>query len=106
MAESLHQILTELRIAVVEGNYGRLAAILPELEQAEGHLTMDDPAELQALKAQAMRAAGCLDSALSGVRAARRRIAEIDDAARGLTTYDRDGVKATVPSHMPTSRRV
>ena len=106
MAETLEHILAEVRVAVVEGDYARLATILPALELAENALQTSDPLDIRTLKANAMRTAGCLQAALSGVRAARRRVLEIDEAARGLTTYDRGGVKATVPIHAPTSRRV
>ena len=98
--------LKAVRSAVVAGDYARLATLLPVLESGEAGLGHSDLTRLHRLKAEAERTASCLHAALSGVRAARRRAAEIIEATKGLTTYDREGVKATVSAHAPTSRRV
>lgn len=98
--------LKAVRRAVIEGDYGQLALLLPELTNGETGLPPGDLTSLHRLKAEAERTATCLHSALAGVRAARRRAAEIMEATKGLTTYDRDGSKATVSASAPASRRV
>ncbi|RGP35801.1 hypothetical protein [Pseudotabrizicola alkalilacus] len=106
MTKKIDTILADVRNSLMAGNYGQLATLIPALETAEAQVPSNDLARLKALKAEAERTAHCLQAALSGVRAARRRVAEISEAAKGLTTYDREGHKATVPNGAPASRRV
>ncbi|MFN4129195.1 MAG: hypothetical protein ACK4GC_05195 [Paracoccaceae bacterium] len=106
MTVDAEKALRAVRQAVLDGDYVQLSTLLPELEQGEADLHRTDLTTLHRLTAEAERTATCLQSALSGVRAARRRAVEITKATQGLTTYDRDGVKATVPASTPTPRRV
>lgn len=106
MKPDLSTALTELRLAVMAGRYDRVAELVTILEEAEATAPVRNSAELQAIRTEADRTGACLQAALSGFRTARRRIAEIADAARGLTTYDRDGTKATLTAGLPDSRRV
>lgn len=99
-------LLDSVRVALCDGNYQRLADLVPYLAQAEAAIGMLDLPDLRALRAEAERTETCLTAALSGIRAARRRVADISEAARGLTTYDRDGLKATLSTALPESRRV
>jgi hypothetical protein len=106
MTGSAETILQDLRKALMEGQYAQLSVLIPALEDAEADLRSRDLSTLRTLQAEAARTEACLQSALSGVRAARRRVVEVAEAAKGLTTYDRVGHKATVPAVAPTSRRV
>ena len=106
MSNNIAAVLADVRKAVIAGDYAQLVSLLPVLGQYESDVEAYDVTALRALREEAARAATCLESALSGVRAARRRIAEIAHADQGLTTYDRDGLKATVPIVVPVSRRV
>lgn len=106
MTDRIDTILADVRSALMAGDYGQLALLIPALETAEGQMPANDLTVLKTVKAEAERTADCLHAALSGVRAVRRRVAEISEAAKGLTTYDREGHKATVPSGTSTSRRV
>lgn len=106
MAHDVALLLEDMRGAVLNGNFNRLKLLLPELEQAERQVANEDLADLQAVKAQAERTGACLQGALQGVKSARRRVSEIAEAAKGLTTYDRVGAKAMLPVAAPNSRRV
>ncbi|MCU0899973.1 MAG: hypothetical protein MUC82_05690 [Cypionkella sp.] len=106
MAECDINPITDLRHALTQGNYDRLPALIAALEQVEEQVESGSPDSITTLKAEALRTEACLLAALAGVKAARRRVAEIAQAARGLTVYDRDGSKATVSSSLPKSRRV
>lgn len=53
-----------------------------------------DKAALMRLKAKAARNAACLQAAARGLRAARRRIEEVQTARQGLGTYDSKGKRA------------
>jgi hypothetical protein len=99
-------ILSDLRRGLVSGDYSVLSGLLPQLEQIEAEAEFLSAADLHSLKAEAERAQACLQAAVSGVRAARRRMTDVADAARGLTTYGPDGVKATLPTTPPGSRRI
>lgn len=106
MAHDLAVILDDMHAAILAGDFGRLTTLVPGLEDARelaeraGH---PNPAVIQS---KAERNALCLQAAIYGVKSARRRVADIADAARGLTTYGRDGGKATLSSASPKSRRV
>ncbi|MFN3723147.1 MAG: hypothetical protein ACK4VZ_08895 [Paracoccaceae bacterium] len=106
MTDSCQAVLKDVRTAILDGDYTQLIALLPALRQIEAELQAGDLATLRALQIEAARTEACLGSALSGVRSARRRIAEVAQAAKGLTTYDRGGFKATLPSVTSTPRRV
>ncbi|MBN2629220.1 MAG: hypothetical protein JXR75_01620 [Rhodobacteraceae bacterium] len=106
MTNEIVTVLEDIRHVILSGDYGRLADLVPALEDAESQLGSCDLQQAMALKAQADRTASCLQGAMSGLKSARRRVAEIDDAARGLTTYDRNGAKATLPCAPLTSRRI
>lgn len=106
MTANAEAILKTVRTAVIEGQYDQLEALLSALQSAEAEIPVANIADLRVLKAEAERTEACLTSALNGVRAARRRVTEVTEATRGLTTYDRDGSRATVLAAIPTTRRV
>lgn len=102
----LVQRLSEIRLAVMAGEYSHLASILSGLTQATDALSVEVLDDLQALRAEAARTAACLEAAMLGIRSARRRVTEIAEVAGGLTTYDRDGTRATFANPAPSLRRV
>lgn len=106
MISDLETILSKIRKAIIDGEYESLANLITDLEHAEAEIIGSDLDLLRAVKVEADRTGTCLRSALSGVRAARRRVADVAEAARGLTTYGPCGVKATVLASPPKSRRV
>lgn len=91
-ARALADLLDRTHQALRTGDLTTLAALAQDTEAAFGRL---DPAmttaDLEALRHRALRNAACLTGALRGVRAARRRLAEIAAAGKGLGTYDRAG---------------
>lgn len=106
MSKHTETLIQNVRKAVVEGDYAQLANLLPILQISEAEPFIGDLAELRRLKAEAERTEACLFSALQGIRAARRRVDDVVEASRGLTTYDRGGHKATVRATVPMTRRV
>lgn len=106
MTSNILTLVQNVRNAVLEGDFALLSTLLPALQESEAKLEKSDLVALGALRIEAVRTENCLLSALSGVRAARRRVADVAQAANGLTTYDRGGVKATLPSVIPDARRV
>ena len=106
MPNDMNTLLDDMRDAVVVGDYRKLSELLPSLAEAEKALQPQSMAELAALRARAAQNAACMDSAISGIKSARRRLTEIAKAEAGLTTYDREGGKAMLTSAQPKSRRV
>lgn len=106
MQNDLKIVLEDMRGAIVGGNYERLADLLPALSEAEKTIALLGMGDLAALRRTAAQNAACLDAAISGIKSARRRLAEIAKAEKGLTTYDREGAKATLSATPPKSRRV
>ena len=91
------QLLDQVYEALLRSDYAVLPGMTALLEQellspgtplTEGHLTI--------IHRKALRNAACLLAAQRGVKAARRRLAEIRTTANGLVTYDRKGRRAEV----------
>lgn len=106
MKTDVEETLRAVRSATIAGDYTQLSNLLHILEKNEAMLGAADLECLKRIKVEAGRTADCLDAAVSGVRAARRRMADILSAAQGLTTYDRIGGKATLPASPSPGRRV
>ncbi|MDZ4093358.1 MAG: hypothetical protein U1D35_00430 [Paracoccaceae bacterium] len=94
-AQVLEQALDRVHRAALAGeldNFGKMAAEIEALlAQISG---LDDLALARRLHEKAERNAVCLQAASRGVRAARRRVAEIAAARTGLVTYDGKGRRA------------
>jgi hypothetical protein len=106
MTLDLAMVLDDMHAAILAGDFTRLADLVPDLQDAQQLAETAGHPNPAVLKDKARRNAVCLQAALSGVKSARRRIADIADAARGLTTYDRVGSKATLSVVPPKLRRV
>jgi hypothetical protein len=106
MARNLAAILDDMHAALLAGDFARLNALVPDLEDARAQVVAHGHPDPTALRDKARRNALCLQAAVYGVKSARRRIADIAEAARGLTTYDRVGSKATLNLTEPKPRRV
>ncbi len=104
MPHEIAVILDDMHGALLRGELARLAELAPALQAANPQTLT--AAEAQRIRKQAQRNALCLDAAMSGVKSARRRLADIADAAKGLTTYDKTGVRATLPLAPAKPRRV
>ncbi len=106
MTHNLGMILDDMYAAILAGDFDQLSNLVPGLEDARElaeRVGFPDPISIGK---RAERNALCLQAAIYGVKSARRRVADIAEAARGLTTYDRVGGKATLSATPPKSRRV
>ena len=93
LSAELDRVYHLLRSGKLEG----LAAATHALEAELARLDPVDAAGLEMLRHKARRNAACLDAAARGVRAARRRLAEIRTIESGLGTYDDKGRRDEVP---------
>jgi hypothetical protein len=89
--EGLSGVLDEVLLAVRTGRFDQLEMAARRLEAGEEQLAGMGAGALSAIRRKAEMNAQCLAAALRGVRAARRRIAEIADLQKGMTTYDCHG---------------
>lgn len=87
-SEGLCQTLDEVLLAVRAGRFVQLEIAAGKLRAGEMKLAGMGAVELSAIRRKAEMNAQCLEAALRGIRAARRRIAEIADLQKGMTTYD------------------
>ena len=89
------QVLDQMHGAILAADFPALAVLAPQLEAALlGIGQIRNPTVLQALQRKAHRNAACLLAAGRGVRAAMRRLAEVQGAGTGLITYDGAGKRA------------
>lgn len=88
---ALSLILDAVHGALRRGDYDALPALTVALDAAAGGLAPMDPNEVRALRAKLERNAACLLAAARGLRAAKRRLAEIAQARAGLSTYAATG---------------
>jgi len=93
LSAELDRLYQTLRSGKLEG----LAAATQALEVELARLDPMDAAGLDLLQQKAQRNAACLDAAARGVRAARRRLAEIRTIESGLGTYDDKGRRDELP---------
>ena len=106
MTGQIESLLEEMHRATLNADFAALAALAPEVEAAATALDpRRDPEATLRIAALARRNAGCLDAALRGLRAGRRRLAEMRGISQGLRTYDRHGQPADIVTSSPPPRR-
>lgn len=92
MTAEIEALLEDMHQATLAADFNTLAALAPAAEAAMQSLDpRQDPAGVQRIAALAQRNAHCLDAALRGLRAGRRRLAEMRAIGLGLRTYGRNG---------------
>lgn len=101
------QLLDQVYDALRRSEYGALAGLAASLDRE-----MQRPSEamteakLAIIRRKADRNAACLDAAQRGIKAARRRMADIRATASGLVTYDRSGRRAEVSESRNLAQRL
>lgn len=87
------QLLDQVYEAMLRSDYGALPALGARLE-AVLHGPALAEADLQLIRHKADRNAAVLLAAQRGIKAARRRLADVRTATGSLVTYDRSGRRA------------
>ena len=87
----LLQAMQDMDTALRQGDFARLADLTLQLQGASLDLRQLGGTDLQRLKRLAVQNERNLSAAQRGLRAARRRLAEVMSVARGFATYDRQG---------------
>lgn len=106
MTTDLESLLEDLHQAALHADFDALAALAPAIERATQALDLrGDPAAAKRISALARRNETCLDAALRGLRAGRRRLAELRDIGLGLRIYDRNGQRADIVTTSQPARR-
>ena len=103
--ESVPALMDEVQDALRRGDFGALAPLNLRMEQAEASLHLAGTKELLRIRLMAERNARTLIAARRGIKAARRRIADVLSAARGLVTYDRQGHRVEESEAKQLARR-
>ena len=91
------QLLDQVYAALLKSDFAALGDLTARLERE-----MAAPSEkltearLRIVTRKAERNAACLQAAQRGIKAARRRLADIRSTANSLVTYDRSGRRAEV----------
>lgn len=105
MTHDLETTLDQMHAAILAADFKGLSRMLPALQVAEEQMQSQGLANPGTIREKAARNATCLQASLQGVKAARRRLTDIADAAKGLTTYDKTGGKAVLPAFPSKPRR-
>lgn len=91
------QVLDQVYAAMLRSDYGALAALTAAMEKAvQGQSDPPNEAELQMIRHKAERNAAVLLAAQRGIKAARRRLADIQASSSSFVTYDRSGRRSEV----------
>jgi hypothetical protein len=91
------QVLDQVYAAMLISDYGALPALTAELEKAlQRQAKPSTEAEVQMIRRKAERNAAVLLAAQRGIKAARRRLADIRASSSSFVTYDRSGRRAEV----------
>lgn len=100
-------LLDQVYEALLQSDYAALPGMTEELEQELlSPSTVLTQTHLTAIRRKAERNGACLLAAQRGVKAARRRLAEIRSTASGLVTYDRQGRRAEVNESRNLAQRL
>lgn len=87
----LTELLEDVQRSLRAGDLAALPRLAEAMEAAEDQARQASAEELLRIRQLAERNARTLLAARRGIKAARRRVAEVVSAARGLVTYDRQG---------------
>lgn len=102
-AARINDLLEEMQSDIRAARFDRLHAMAPELEAAMPDLATLDAGTLIAIGHRADETLRQLAAMMQGVRAARRRLAEIAAADRAMT-YDSRGTKTGLAAARPGQR--
>jgi hypothetical protein len=103
--DRIHALLRQGDLPALPEATAAIEADLADLAAAARSGRGPAPADLAALRRKLDRNALCLQGAARGIRAARRRIAEVRSAATGLAAYDARGGRITGPVTAATVAR-
>jgi hypothetical protein len=96
MQSDILTLLDETHTALLLGDLAAIGPISARLEGLAGQLQDCPDTTLALIRKTALRNAAMLQAAAQGVRAAHRRLAELQEAASGHRTYGRDGHRAMI----------
>lgn len=100
-------LMDQLHAAILTADYPALATLSPAVEtELAGLAAEGDTAFLARVRKKAERNATCAQAAGRGVRAAIRRLAEVQQNASGLMTYDEKGNRALRNGTAEVTRRL
>lgn len=103
----IEALMDQLHTAILMADYPALATLSPAVETALAGLVAEgDAAFLARVRKKAERNAACAQAAGRGVRAAIRRLAEVQQNASGLMTYDEKGNRALRNGTAEMTRRL
>lgn len=95
-ATALEALLDSVHAALQSGDFAALPALTEAVGALDEMALPRDPAALQALQRRLQRNNACLMASARGLRAARRRVAEITTARAGLQTYTQAGTRQQI----------
>ena len=106
MTAEIEALLEDMHQATLAADFTTLAALTPAVEAATRSVDpRRDPTGARRIVELAQRNARCLDAALRGLRAGRRRLAEMRAIGLGLRTYGRNGQTEEIPTTTQPARR-
>lgn len=101
------QLLDQVYEALLRCDYAALPGMTDLLEaELQSPASILTEPQLALIRRKAARNGICLLAAQRGVKAARRRLAEIRSTAGGLVTYDRKGRRAEVTESRNLAQRL
>lgn len=86
--DRIHDLIRAGDLAGLAEAAAELESRIASVEQGAAGVS---PAELERIRLKSARNAACLEAAARGIRAARRRVAEVRAAASGAGAYDAQG---------------
>jgi hypothetical protein len=92
--DALTRAMDAVHTAVLAGRIDDLAPLTDMITTASADLTTATEQQMRLIQGMAARNALCLQSAMKGIRAAQRRVAELRAASTGHATYDQNGQRA------------
>ncbi|MGL4309456.1 MAG: hypothetical protein ACRCSU_03130 [Paracoccaceae bacterium] len=94
--DTLTRALDAVHAAILAGRIDDLGPLTETITETSANLTAATEPQIRLIQNLAARNAICLQSAMKGIRAAQRRVAELRAASTGHATYDRNGARASL----------
>jgi hypothetical protein len=103
--ETLIRALNAVHSAILSGKIDDLGALTDTISNTVTQLGAAPEPQMRQIRALAARNTLCLQSAMKGIRAAQRRVAELRAATVGHITYDQNGQRTSLGAASGTLRQ-
>lgn len=106
MTKNLENSLDKIRESIIAGDYKKLPLLLENIQTLEHEIESTTRESAHRVKEKAERGLQCLQAAIAGLHAGKRRADDITAAISAISTYNKSGHKLLLPARNPAGQRL